>query len=69
MAFSAKDKVQVLLLYPKTGLDLGSIMAPPHGLLAVAAPLLKAGPWQHILGSDSSQKGIDFCRNFFSCTI
>ena len=38
-----KDKPQVLLLYPKTGLDFGSTVAPPHALLAVAAPLLKAG--------------------------
>lgn len=36
-------KTQVLLLYPKTGMDLGSTVAPPHALLAVAAPLLKAG--------------------------
>jgi anaerobic magnesium-protoporphyrin IX monomethyl ester cyclase len=32
----------VLLLYPKTGMDFGSTIAPPHALLAVAAPLLKA---------------------------
>lgn len=36
-------KPNVLLLYPKTGLDFGSTVAPPHALLAVAAPLLKAG--------------------------
>ena len=33
----------VLLLYPKTGFDYGSTVAPPHSLLAVAAPVLKAG--------------------------
>lgn len=33
----------VLLLYPKTGMDFGSTIAPPHALLSVAAPLLKAG--------------------------
>ncbi|MFA5087757.1 MAG: radical SAM protein [Candidatus Omnitrophota bacterium] len=38
-----KDRPQVLLLYPKTGMDFGSTIAPPHALLAVAAPLLKAG--------------------------
>ena len=32
-----------ILLYPKTGLDLGSTVAPPHALLTVAAPMLKAG--------------------------
>lgn len=33
----------VLLLYPKTGQDFGATIAPPHALLAVAAPVLKAG--------------------------
>ncbi|MFC1510431.1 B12-binding domain-containing radical SAM protein [Candidatus Omnitrophota bacterium] len=33
----------VVLFYPKTGIDLGATIAPPHGLLTVAAPLLKAG--------------------------
>ncbi|HOY09319.1 MAG TPA: radical SAM protein [Candidatus Omnitrophota bacterium] len=37
------SKPQVLLLYPKTGMDFGSTIAPPHALLAVAAPILKAG--------------------------
>jgi radical SAM superfamily enzyme YgiQ (UPF0313 family) len=37
------DRPHVLLLYPKTGLDFGSTVAPPHALLAVAAPLLKHG--------------------------
>lgn len=36
-------KPHVLLLYPKTGFDYGSTVAPPHSLLAVAAPVLKAG--------------------------
>ena len=38
-----KDRPHVLLLYPKTGLDFGSSVAPPHALLTVAAPVLKAG--------------------------
>ena len=37
------SKPQVLLLYPKTGMDFGSTIAPPHALLAVAAPILQAG--------------------------
>lgn len=41
MAYNTKT--QVLLLYPKTGLDLGSTVAPPHALLTIAAPLVKAG--------------------------
>jgi len=36
-------KPNVLLLYPKTGMDFGSTIAPPHALLTLAAPLLKAG--------------------------
>ncbi len=38
-----KEKTQILLLYPKTGMDFGSTVSPPHALLTVAAPLLKAG--------------------------
>jgi anaerobic magnesium-protoporphyrin IX monomethyl ester cyclase len=37
-----ESQPNVLLLYPKTGMDFGSTIAPPHALLAVAAPLLKA---------------------------
>lgn len=34
----------VILLYPKTGLDIGGhTVAPPHSLLSVAAPVHKAG--------------------------
>ncbi len=36
-------KPQILLLYPKTGMDFGSTIAPPHALLTIAAPMLKAG--------------------------
>lgn len=35
--------MNVVLLYPKTGMDFGSTIAPPHSLLTIAAPLLKAG--------------------------
>ncbi len=37
------EKPNVLLLYPKTGLDFGSTVAPPHSLLTVAAPLYNYG--------------------------
>jgi len=37
------SKPNILLLYPKTGMDFGSTIAPPHALLAIAAPALKAG--------------------------
>ncbi len=33
----------VVLIYPKTGLDLGSTIAPPFALLTIAAPLLNKG--------------------------
>lgn len=33
----------IVLIYPKTGMDIGSTVAPPHSLLAIAAPLDKAG--------------------------
>jgi radical SAM superfamily enzyme YgiQ (UPF0313 family) len=37
------SKPHVILLYPKTGIDLGSTVAPPHALLSIAAPVVKAG--------------------------
>ena len=33
----------IVLVYPRTGMDIGSTVAPPHNLLCVAAPLDKAG--------------------------
>lgn len=39
----AQAKPSVVLIYPKTGLDCGSTVAPPHSLLTIAAPLLKSG--------------------------
>lgn len=33
----------VVLIYPKTGMDFGSTVAPPHSLLTIAAPLHKEG--------------------------
>ena len=38
-----KPRPHVLLLYPKTGMDFGSTVAPPHALLTIAAPVIKAG--------------------------
>ena len=37
------DGVDVILFYPKTGIDLGATIAPPHALLSIAAPLKAAG--------------------------
>ncbi len=36
-------KPNVLLCYPKTGMDFGSTVAPPHSLLTIAAPVMRAG--------------------------
>ncbi|MBU4346918.1 MAG: B12-binding domain-containing radical SAM protein [Candidatus Omnitrophica bacterium] len=33
----------IVLIFPKTGFDLGASVAPPHSLLTIAAPLKKAG--------------------------
>lgn len=40
---TSKEKPQVLLIYPKTGLDIAAAISPPHGILAVAAPIAHAG--------------------------
>ncbi len=37
------NKNNVILIYPKTGMDFGSTVAPPHSLLTIAAPLHKEG--------------------------
>jgi len=42
IAQKRKD-IDVVLVYPKTGMDLGATIAPPHGLLAIAAPLVEKG--------------------------
>lgn len=34
---------EVILFYPKTGLDFGSTAAPPHSMLIIAALLDQAG--------------------------
>lgn len=38
-----ENAADVILIYPKTGMDFGSTVAPPHSLLAIAAPLHKEG--------------------------
>ncbi len=38
-----RGKPHVILFYPKTGMDFGSTVAPPHSLLTIAAPLDQAG--------------------------
>lgn len=38
-----KKYFDIVLIYPKTGQDFASAVAPPHALLAIAAPLYKEG--------------------------
>lgn len=38
-----EKEADVLLIYPKTGMDFASTVAPPHSLLAIAAPIHKKG--------------------------
>lgn len=73
-----EQNFDVVLFYPKTGVDLGATIAPPHGLLTVAAPLLKAGyrvrlidqrvseDWQRDLREALTSKPI--CVGFSSMT-
>ena len=37
------NNADIILIYPKTGVDFGSTVAPPHSILSVAAPLHKEG--------------------------
>jgi len=39
----SKKDVDVILIYPKTGMDFGATVAPPHAVLTIAAPLYKKG--------------------------
>jgi len=43
MIIRMNNAADVILIYPKTGMDFGSTVAPPHSLLAIAAPLDKEG--------------------------
>jgi radical SAM superfamily enzyme YgiQ (UPF0313 family) len=36
-------EVDVILIYPKTGMDFGATISPPHSILTIAAPLHKDG--------------------------
>jgi len=41
---SQQDRPHIILMYPKTGLDIGGhTVAPPHSVLAAAAPVHQAG--------------------------
>lgn len=40
---TANKDIDVVLIYPKTGVDFGATVAPPHAVLSIAAPLHKKG--------------------------
>jgi anaerobic magnesium-protoporphyrin IX monomethyl ester cyclase len=61
-----EEKPSVLLLYPKTGMDMGSTVAPPHGLLTVAAPILKAGYSVKLLDQRVEQVTKSILENYIS---
>ncbi|HQP11050.1 MAG TPA: radical SAM protein [Candidatus Omnitrophota bacterium] len=62
----SESKSNILFLYPKTGLDFGSTIAPPHALLAVAAPLLKAGYSVKLLDQRTHIITAQTLRNYLS---
>jgi len=63
------QKPHVLLLYPKTGFDYGSTVAPPHSLLAVAAPVLKAGYSVKLLDQRTQTVNEDILERFISSDL
>ncbi len=57
----------VVLLYPKTGLDVGGhTVAPPHSSLAVAAPVHKAGYKVKIIDMRRNSKWLQTLRDSIS---
>ena len=63
---SQKEKPAVLLLYPKTGMDFGSTIAPPHALLTIAAPVLAAGYSVKILDQRVESITQEILENYLS---
>ncbi|NQU56275.1 MAG: cobalamin B12-binding domain-containing protein, partial [Rhodospirillales bacterium] len=63
------NKPDVLLLFPKTGIDFGSAVAPPHALLTIAAPCLKAGYDVRILDQRAKPITMDSLRELISSDL
>ena len=63
------NKPDVLLLFPKTGIDFGSAVAPPHSLLTIAAPCLKAGYDVRILDQRAKPITLDALRELISSDL
>ena len=64
-----QQKPQILLLYPKTGFDFGSTVAPPHSLLSIAAPVLKAGYDVRLLDQRTQTITEDVLKDFISSEL
>lgn len=66
------ETYDIVLIYPKTGMDMGSTVAPPHSLLAISAPAYKSGyrikiidmrttsNWKEIIKNSTSSDTICF---------
>jgi len=61
-----QGKPNVILLYPKTGLDFGSTVAPPHSLLTIAAPLDHAGYRVAILDQRTQRITVDLLQDLIT---
>ena len=61
-----EPRPNILLLYPKTGMDFGSTIAPPHALLAVAAGLLKDGHKVTLLDQRARIITLDILKDYIS---
>jgi radical SAM superfamily enzyme YgiQ (UPF0313 family) len=64
-----EPRPNILLLYPKTGMDFGSTIAPPHALLAVAAPLVKAGYKVTLLDQRTQTINAETLQKFISSDL
>jgi len=65
----ASGKPNVLLCYPKTGMDFGSTIAPPHSLLTIAAPILETGYSVAILDQRDKPITRDVLNNLISSDL
>lgn len=61
-----QEKPNVILLYPKTGMDFGSTVAPPHSLLSIAAALDKAGYRVAILDQRTQRISLDLLKDLIT---
>lgn len=62
----SSTKPQIILIYPKTGMDFGSTVAPPHAILSIAAPLDNAGYRIAILDQRTQSITQELLKNLIS---